>query len=49
MYVTCDLPIEALTKHFEKFHRVLIPGGKPIIANKSIGNFKGGTGLPVEN
>ena len=33
--VTCNLPIEALTKHFEELNRVLAPGGKALVLNLS--------------
>ena len=35
IFVTCNLPIEVLTKHFEKLNRVLIPGGKALVLNLS--------------
>ena len=33
--LTCNLPIEALAKHFEELHRVLVPGGKALVHNLS--------------
>ena len=35
IFVTCNLPIEALTKHFEELNRVLVPGGKALVLNLS--------------
>ena len=35
VFVTCNLPIEALTKHFEELNRVLVPGGKALVLNLS--------------
>ena len=35
IFVTCNLPIEALTKHFEELDRVLVPGGKALVLNLS--------------
>ena len=35
IFVTCNLPIEALTKHFEELNRVLMPGGKALVLNLS--------------
>ena len=35
MYVTCELPIEILSKHFTELHRVLAPGGKALVLNLS--------------
>ena len=35
IYVTCELPIETLTKHFSELHRVLVPGGKALVLNHS--------------
>ena len=34
-YVTCELPIEVLPKHFKELHRVLMPGGKALVLNLS--------------
>ena len=33
--VTCELPIETLSKHFSESHRVLVPGGKALVLNMS--------------
>ena len=33
LFVTCELPIEILPKHFKELHRVLIPGGKALVLN----------------
>ena len=38
--VTCNLPIEALTKHFEELSRVLVPGGKALVHNLSNAAFQ---------
>ena len=35
VHVTCELPIEILSKHFKELHRVLIPGGKALVVNLS--------------
>ena len=35
IYVTCELPIETLSKHFSELHRVLVPGGKALVLNLS--------------
>ena len=35
IFVTCNLPIEVLTKHFDELNRVLIPGGKALVLNLS--------------
>ena len=35
IFVTCNLRIEALTKHFEELNRVLVPGGKALVLNLS--------------
>ena len=35
IFVTCNLGIEALTKHFEELNRVLVPGGKALVLNLS--------------
>ena len=35
IFVTCNLCIEALTKHFEELNRVLVPGGKALVLNLS--------------
>ena len=35
IFVTCNLPIEALTKHFEELNRVLMPDGKALVLNLS--------------
>ena len=35
IFVTCNLPIEVLTKHFEELDRVLVPGGKALVLNLS--------------
>ena len=35
IFVTCNLPIKALTKHFEELNRVLVPGGKGLVLNLS--------------
>ena len=35
IFVTCNLPIEALTKHFEELNRVLMPGGVALVLNLS--------------
>ena len=35
IYVTCALPIETLPKHFSELHRVLVPGGKALVLNKT--------------
>ena len=40
IYVTCDLPIELLSKHFKELHRVLIPGGKALVVNLSNAAFQ---------
>ena len=31
MYVTCGLPMEVLTKHYQELYRVLVPGGKALV------------------
>ena len=33
LFVTCELPIEILPKHFKELHRVLVPGGKALVVN----------------
>ena len=38
--VTCNLPTEALTKHFEELSRVLVPGGKALVHNLSNAAFQ---------
>ena len=35
IYVTCELPIETLSKHFSELYRVLVPGGKALVLNLS--------------
>ena len=35
IYVTCELPIETLSKHFSELHRILVPGGKALVLNHS--------------
>ena len=35
VFVTCNLPNEVLTKHFEELSRVLVPGGKALVVNLS--------------
>ena len=35
IFVTCNLSIEALTKHFEELNRVLVPGSKALVLNLS--------------
>ena len=39
-FVTCELPIEVIPKHFEELYRVLIPGGKALVLNLSKGAFR---------
>ena len=40
VFVTCELPIEMIPKHFKELHRVLVPGGKALVLNLSKGAFK---------
>ena len=35
IFVTCNLPIVKMTKHFEELYRVLVPGGKALVLNLS--------------
>ena len=35
IFVTCELPIDTLSKHFKEIHRVLVPGGKALVLNLS--------------
>ena len=35
IYVTCELPVETLSKHFSELYRVLVPGGKALVLNLS--------------
>ena len=38
--ITCNLPTEALKRHFEELNRVLIPGGKALVHNLSSAAFQ---------
>ena len=40
IFVTCELPIEIIPKHFKELHRVLIPGGKALVLNVSKAAFQ---------
>ena len=40
IFVTCELPIEVLSKHFRELHRVLVPGGKALVLNLSKAAFQ---------
>ena len=40
LYVTCELPMEVMLKHFEESHRVLVPGGKALVLNLSSPAFQ---------
>ena len=40
MFVTCELPIEMIPKHFKELYRVLVPGGKALVLNLSKGAFQ---------
>ena len=40
IFVTCELPIEIIPKHFKELHRVLIPGGKALVLNLSKAAFQ---------
>ena len=35
IFVTCELPIEMIPKHFNELFRVLVPGGKALVVNLS--------------
>ena len=35
IFVTCELPIEMISKHFNELFRVLVPGGKALVLNLS--------------
>ena len=35
IYVTCELPVETISKHFSELYRVLVPGGKALVLNLS--------------
>ena len=40
IFVTCELPIEIIPKHFKELHRVLVPGGKALVLNYSKAAFQ---------
>ena len=40
MYVTCELPVEILPKHFTELYRVLVPGGKALVLNLTNSAFQ---------
>ena len=40
IFVTCELPIETLSKHFKELNRVLVPGGKALVLNLSSPAFQ---------
>ena len=40
IFVTCELPIEIISKHFKELHRVLVPGGKALVLNLSKAAFQ---------
>ena len=40
LYVTCELPMEVISKHFKELHRVLVPGGKALVLNLSRPGFQ---------
>ena len=40
LYVTCELPVEILPKHFKELYRVLVPGGKALVLNLSNSAFQ---------
>ena len=40
LYVTCELPMEVMLKHFEELHRVLVLGGKALVLNLSSPAFR---------
>ena len=40
IHVTCELPTEALSKHFSELNRVLVPGGKALVLNLSNSSFQ---------
>ena len=40
IFVTCELPIEVIPKHFKELYRVLVPGGKALALNVSKGAFQ---------
>ena len=39
LFVTCELPVETLSKHFSELYRVLVPGGKALVLNHSSSTF----------
>ena len=40
IFVTCELPIEMIPKHFKELYRVLVPGGKALVLNLSKAAFQ---------
>ena len=40
IFVTCELPIEILSKHFKELYRVLVPGGRALVLNLSNATFQ---------
>lgn len=40
IFVTCELPIEMIPKHFNELFRVLVPGGKALVINVSKPAFR---------
>ena len=40
IFVTCELPMEILSKHFTELHRILVPNGRALVVNLCYSSFQ---------